>query len=372
MENKKLTLAEQAIYNDFESFGKNAKRWMIKCVLLLPKIEEMEIWRKKGFSSIYEFAAKLAGMSRNKVNEGLRILKKIEGMDDIMRVVKQKGIWAVKPVLRVLNVENQKFWAEKAMAMRKGTLEAYVRDVEREEKTEMSNEQSQPCDFANERDSLNDDIFGRPGAGLPADFSLNKPGVFQKVNFEKVDFQETNFQKNSFQKAAKITVSMKLDPEVFRMLENLKGTDDWNEFMKSLLESRQREQRKLEEEQQKLEEERQKVLAEKPQVVKTKSRPVPRKIQKFVYVRAGGKCESPGCEKLGKHFHHTTPFALKKEHDPDKIRLLCEAHHDIAHYGLIDNESECPGKWKIRKFPDLIDYKNVINARVAEFRRGPD
>lgn len=370
MKNTKLSPSEQTIYEDFALCGKNAKKWLLKCVLLLPKIEEMEIWRKKGFSSIYEFALKLAGMSRNKVNEGLRILKKIEGMGEILRVVEQKGIWAVKPILRVLNMENQKFWAEKAMEMSQRTLAAYVRDIEK----------SMVADVQKNMDLNNSDDFdfgyadygdnhGRGAAGLPADYVLDKPSIFQEPCYEKADAQKV-IPQGTFQKAAKITVSMKLDPEILEMLENLKGTNDWNTVIKNLLESRQRERRRVEEERQRLEDERQKILAEKPQTVQTNSRPVPRKIQKFVYARAGGKCESPGCGKPGEHFHHTTPFALKKEHNPDKIRLLCQAHHDIAHYGLIDNEDECPGKWEIRKFPDLMDYKNVINVRVAEFRRG--
>lgn len=384
MKNTKLSPSEQTIYEDFALCGKNAKKWMQKCILMLLKIEDMKIWEKKGFSSIYEFAAKLAGMSRNKVNEGLRILKKIEGMGEILRVVEQKGIWAVKPILRVLNMENQKFWAEKAMEMRRETLIIYVKDFEKSQSVTKSgdfgvitggpdraignfDEAAKRLDVG----VISDDIFGRAGAGNPADYVLDKPNIFQEPYSEKADAQKVTPQ-GTFQKAAKITVSMKLDPEIFRMLENLKGTDDWNEFMKGLLESRQRERRRVEEERQRLEVERQKILADKPQTVQTNSRPVPRRIQKFVYARAGGKCESPGCGKPGEHFHHTTPFALKKEHNPDKIRLLCQAHHDIAHYGLIDNEDECPGKWEIRKFPDLMDYKNVINARVAEFRRGPN
>ncbi len=397
MKNSKLTQAELNVYESFEQCGKNAKKWMKKCVLMLPKIEELRIWEKKGFSTIHEFAAKLAGMSKHKVNEGLRILKRIDGMAEIRRVIEKKGIWAVKPVLRVLTAENQKFWAEKAMTMKRATLITYVRDWEKYYRNagglgedrgsqigDLQSGDSQsgdsqsgdsqggdsqggdslPCDLS----ISSDNNSGRAGAGNPSNSALNKPSIFQKADFEKansgdIGSQWTCSQNATFQKSLKVTVSMKLDPEVLVMLENLKGTTDWNTTIKNLLESHKREEQKLGAERQKLED-------EKPPAVEANSRSIPVKIQKFIKARASGGCEAPGCKSPGKHFHHTTPFALKKEHDPDKIRLLCEAHHDIAHFGLIDNEDENPQKWRVREFPDLMDYKCVINARVAEFRRG--
>ncbi|MFH1284305.1 MAG: HNH endonuclease signature motif containing protein [Candidatus Peregrinibacteria bacterium] len=311
--NMKMTPEETAIYRDFECCGKNSKKWMNKCVLMLPKIEKMRIWEKKGFSSIYEFAAKLAGMNRDKVNEGLRILKRTESMPDIQKVIEKKGIWAVRPIVRVATPENQKFWAGKAETMSKNTLETYVRDIKNQ---------------------------GRPRTGNPIESGLSKP------SFSK--------------KSSKITVSMKLDPEVLEILAKLKGTNDWNATMKSLLESHeketQREQRAIE--------------AEKPEKVKTFSRHVPIKIRKYVKARAGNRCEAPNCTKPGRHLHHTTPFALKKEHDPDKIRFLCEEHHDIAHCGLIRNEDGVPEGWSVIRLPDMFDFKSVINWRVAEFGRG--
>ena len=110
---------------------------------------------------------------------------------------------------------------------------------------------------------------------------------------------------------------------------------------------------------------------EKPEKIQTNSPYIPTAIQKYIRFRTRNKCESPNCTKPGKHLHHTIPFALKKEHHPDKIRLLCEEHHSIAHYGLIQNEEQQPQKWRPLKFPDLTDFKSVINARVAEFRRAP-
>ncbi len=115
---------DQNIHEKFVEYGCNAKEWMRKCVLLLPEIERRRIWKKKGFGSIYEYAAKLAGMSRWQVEDALRILKKIEDKPFL-----QQGINSVRPVVTIVTKENEKFWADKAREMSKNTLETYVREI---------------------------------------------------------------------------------------------------------------------------------------------------------------------------------------------------------------------------------------------------
>lgn len=319
----KINEKEQAVFERFQEYGKNAKLWMNKCVLMLPEISRKRIWEKKGFGSIYEFAAKLAGMSRNKVNEGLRILEKIKDMPEIKEVVEKKGIWAAKPVVRVATVENQKFWAEKASAMSQSTLATYVKDVVEEEKKSNEN--------------------GRLKAVKNDDTALSKPNLFQEID------DSTN---------KKTTISMKLKPETAEKLQKVKGKDDWDELMEEFIKFKEEKERKFQKELEK----------EKPKTVKSASHYVPAKISKYVRRRAKNKCESPNCTKTGKQLHHTIPFSLKKEHNPDKIRLLCEQHHDIAHHGLVKNEENQPQKWKTLQSPDLMDLKSVINDKIAGFR----
>ncbi len=70
---------EKLLHEKFVTFGANAKAWMKQCVLLLPDIEKHQIWQKKGFGSIYEYAAKLAGMSKNTLETYVREYKKQKG-----------------------------------------------------------------------------------------------------------------------------------------------------------------------------------------------------------------------------------------------------------------------------------------------------
>ncbi|MBU0982067.1 hypothetical protein KKC94_05240 [Patescibacteria group bacterium] len=116
------------IHRQFVEYGRTAREWMRKCEVLLPLVEQYEIWKEKGFSSIYEYAAKLAGMSRSKVEDCLRIYKKIEDKPALREVAERKGINAVRPVITLATTETEVFWAEKAKEMSVGTLKAYAKE----------------------------------------------------------------------------------------------------------------------------------------------------------------------------------------------------------------------------------------------------
>lgn len=124
----KLSPAEQVLHKQFSDYGRNAREWMRKCVLLLPEIDRRQIWRKKRCSSIYEYAAKLAGMRHATVDEALRVLKKIEDKPALLELVKERGFQRVRPVASIATLETESFWAEKARIMSKHALETYVKD----------------------------------------------------------------------------------------------------------------------------------------------------------------------------------------------------------------------------------------------------
>ncbi len=169
----KLTVAEQALHQQFSEYGRSAREWMRKCELLLPEIERRAIWRKKKFSSIYEYAAKLAGMNKVRVDDSLRIYKKIEDKPSLLAVAERKGLQSVRPVATIATLEDQDFWAEKVAGMSKIALQTYVHDYRLES---CSRTESQP-----------------------------------------------------------VTLQMELEPEIAAKLEKLKGLGTWNDLMKKLL-----------------------------------------------------------------------------------------------------------------------------------------
>jgi len=128
------------IHQEFSEYGRNAREWMRRCVLLLPEIDRRQIWKKRHFGSIYEYAAKLAGMSRATVEDGLRIMKKVEKLPALKELVESRGINRVRPIVALVNSENQDFWAEKAKQMSRHTLETYVQNYRSEFRTGPTNQ----------------------------------------------------------------------------------------------------------------------------------------------------------------------------------------------------------------------------------------
>ena len=119
---------DKDLHKKFSKYGQNAKEWLRKCALLLPEIAKRKIWKKKGFGSIYEYAAKLAGMSKSSVDDALWVMKKIADKPDLKKIAEEKGINRIKPVANIATAETAKFWAEKASHMSQTTLRTFVRE----------------------------------------------------------------------------------------------------------------------------------------------------------------------------------------------------------------------------------------------------
>jgi len=318
MKKSKFEQGDLVIHQQFTRYGTNAKEWAKKCALLLPEIERRQIWRKKRFKSIYEYAAKLAGMNKEKVDDSLWILKKIGDRSALMEVAKEKGLGAVRPVVTIVTQETEKFWAEKAKEMSVRTLETYVRDVR--------------------EGRLAGDIF----AEEIVEVDSAQVGMFNRSEFRHVTTPQPE----------KVAILMSLDPEVASELEKLNGKGDWNELMKEFIKMRKE---KLEE--------------QKPEPVKTESRRVPAKIQRYATEKTRGACAFPGCNRASEHLHHADRFALNKIHDPNRIIPLCSSHHAIAHQGLIENENLDPKFWKIRKEPERASLKFWVDRKVLEHKK---
>lgn len=123
-----MTPENNELHKKFIQYGMNAKEWVRRCALLLPEIDKNRIWAQKGFGSIFEYAAKLAGMSRASVEDALRILYKIEDKPALKKVVEEKGLNAVRPIVTLATKETDDFWAQKAREMSKNTLAVYAKE----------------------------------------------------------------------------------------------------------------------------------------------------------------------------------------------------------------------------------------------------
>src|SRR3989344_8487685 len=108
---------DRELHKLFKKYGANAREWLRKCALLLPEIDRRKIWKRHGCGSIYEYAAKLAGMSRASVDDALWVLEKIADKPALKQVAEERGINCVRPVATIATQETAQFWADKVQAM---------------------------------------------------------------------------------------------------------------------------------------------------------------------------------------------------------------------------------------------------------------
>ncbi len=327
----KIEEKDQALHEKFSECGQNAKLWTRRCAMMLPEIERREIWRKKGFASIYDYALKVAGMSYNTTCEALRVLKKVADKPALMEVVEKKGIYAVKPVAMVATNMDQEFWAKKAMVMSKHTLEVYV------------------AEFCKSRPGT--EFEDKSGAGQIERGELRGKGNEFKES-QNSDIQ--NFQNQCSRMSERMTLIMELEKEIASELQKLKGSEEWNKLMRELLEARKRALKEL-----------------KPEVKEQADRYIPAAIRQYVLKKTNGQCAYPGCLREAEILHHTERFALGRRHDPEKIVGLCKAHERLAHLSLIANEEGAAEKWKVTKEARWHGLDQMVDAMVGEYRKKP-
>ena len=119
------------LHKKFVELGGNARHWINECKILLPDIQRQRVWAHEGYSSIYEYAAKLAGLSRGQVDDALWIMKRAQGKPELIELARAKGVGSIRPVVSVATEESSAFWAKKAENMPRRVLRQYVRDHKR-------------------------------------------------------------------------------------------------------------------------------------------------------------------------------------------------------------------------------------------------
>ncbi len=336
------------LHHQFQTYGKNAREWMRKCIMMLPAIDRERVWEKKKFGSLSEYTSKLAGMSHKTTIDGLRIMQTVEHMPDIMRIIEKRGIAIIRPILLFLTPDNQKSWSEKIKIMSQHTLEMYVHDLKIQQDPSMTKLSSRNNMVADKVPELN--IFGERALSEKAKFPHQKA-------IEMADSAELPESKTSDLATAPIKkiFAIELEPYIIEQLEKLNGKDgDWNQLMKELLQTRET---TLAQEQQYIQNEVPQAGGERLNGSDTKetltcSRYIPARIRHFILKRSRGLCEYRTCKRTYEIIHHTQRFALQKIHDPQHMVALCIEHERLAHLTLIENEEQSPRNWKIRNEPD--------------------
>ena len=77
-----------------------------------------------------------------------------------------------------------------------------------------------------------------------------------------------------------------------------------------------------------IEQEKQSIIQELPE---QQTRYISARIRKLITREHGTKCAISSCHKSSQQLHHTTRYALARQHNPNYMAPLCAEHHQIAH-----------------------------------------
>jgi hypothetical protein len=302
------------LYEYCRKVGLNARMWKNRFIAALPEVYKRRLYKKKGFCSIHEFAAKIAGISHNVVNEILRVNEKLRDKPRLKALIRDKGLNKVRLVANVVDKGTENFWIEKINTMTKSALETYLRESRKSD----------------------------PGMGRDLKPDLRQGGG-QNTLF---DSENSISSSEDTSRSEKHTFTIQIDSETELELRKLKQKIekgkkepvDWNTVMKELVKKANESSPK-----------KHKRIIRRQKSAKV-TRHIPAHKKREIAEKYKGRCAFPACNRPAEQLHHAHRFALHKKHE--QIVPLCKTHHELAHQGLIKNETRHPKHWRIESQPD--------------------
>lgn len=125
-----MKMTDEQLFQLCRNYGEAALKYRRKFLGLLPEAHRRELYKKKGFSSIFEFAAKLAGVSEEQVRLVLNLEKRFEDKP-VLKAILVNGEVSVNKLARVASiatVENQEFLAMQTKLLPQAAIETLIRD----------------------------------------------------------------------------------------------------------------------------------------------------------------------------------------------------------------------------------------------------
>ncbi len=255
-------------------FGEAARKWRQKFLGLLPEVARRELWRVHGFESVFVFAFKVGGVSKEQVERVLAIEERLRDKP-VLHGMLISGEVSVNKIVRVVAVatpENEQALAGQVKLLSQQAVETLVRDMKSYE------------------------IMGKSQVRLE--------NVSNQFSFVRVHSEE----------------SLGLNQEVVSKLQVLKQKGiDINEAFLTFLEQRDQDIQQVKEN----------IAAEVE--TQTSSRYIPANVRRIIAKEYGIKCAISHCQKPSRNIHHTARYSMIRNHNPNFLAPLCRQHHEIAH-----------------------------------------
>lgn len=264
-------ISDKQLYAECKKWGKQALSARWKFQGLLPEVYKRRLYQKRGFTCIYEFAARLAGMSRDNVDQVLRLEKRFIDKP-VLKQALITGKVSSNKLMRIASIatpDNQKEILSKTEKLSNRALEIFVKET--------------------------------------------------RNNREKAKTTQENLH----------VQTLNLDSDVEKQLTGLqqKGIDI-NDLLRQFLKEREE---KIGQELQQISNETKTIEADKNIIGYPISRHIQIKTVRILKKKFGTKCAITGCHNPSANIHHERPFAKHRTHDPKILKPLCRAHHELAH-----------------------------------------
>ena len=301
-------LTDRELYERCQKYGSQARIWKQRFCGLLPEVARRNLYHRKGFYSIYDFAAKVGGIGAETVNRILQISKKLEDKPELLHLLEsgEQGWSKIAQVAYLATPETDKDLADKVNNLSKSALTAYVENIR---------------------------VESVPG-------NTSQPEIFHNMSFQVSDQVEKDLRILKYE------------------LEKDRGHPlMFNEVIRELTLKTPQPQIIL------------KVCPEcaKKKGAEAQTRHMPAIVNKVIQARYKNTCGFRGCNLPATSLHHTARYALNPSHDPDGIVPLCDKHERFVHSSLILNEEDSPEAWEVTGQPEK-NAKYFIDKKVQAFR----
>ena len=126
-----MNISNDHLFNLCKKYGASALFWRQKFIGLLPEVNRRKLYEKKNFSSIFEFAKKLCGLSEKQVKLALNLEKRFRDKPSLKQVLVngEVSINKLTRIASVATVENEAELADRAKILPKKVLETFVRGM---------------------------------------------------------------------------------------------------------------------------------------------------------------------------------------------------------------------------------------------------
>jgi len=355
---KIMSMSDKELYKYCEDVGAKARVWKKRFVALLPEVAKRNLHRKCGFASIVDFAGRLGGVGEYTVELALQIQKHIHDKPALLNVLPEVGVHKMRVIATIATKENQEFLAKKVVEMSKPALQVWAREIR--PRPENFNENK----ISNGLNGAQNNLFSNPN-----DFEnfSHMSSIDERIHYSFDVDKSTDFKlrkcKLEMEKAIKRYATW---CEVMQNLIDDKTKDHKVNSPKNIAQGNNNSQNKLHENKN-ITQDKNNKGSSNPQLLSNASitRYIPAVIKRDIDDKYQGKCGYPGCNKPAEVMHHTIRFALQPNHE--NIVPLCANHHEIAHNGLIKNESTVPSNWQTGVEEVKQASINAIDKKVRLF-----